>query len=107
MQAVSETTPTVVKPLLRGVSHEIAAGIAFAAWILLVAAAPSARARLAEVRAQVRAEKVGEVAEEFDAVHTVERARQVGSLDAIIAARELRPWLIAAVERGIARNGGR
>jgi hemolysin III len=47
MQAVTETTPTAVKPLLRGVSHEIAAGIAFAAWILLVAAAPSARARVA------------------------------------------------------------
>lgn len=47
MQAVTENTPTAVKPLLRGVSHEIAAGIAFAAWILLVAAAPSARARVA------------------------------------------------------------
>ncbi|WP_242395401.1 PAQR family membrane homeostasis protein TrhA [Anaeromyxobacter oryzisoli] len=46
MHAVTETT-TPVKPLLRGVSHEIASGIALAAWILLVAAAPSHRARLA------------------------------------------------------------
>ncbi|WP_242393182.1 carboxyl transferase domain-containing protein [Anaeromyxobacter oryzisoli] len=67
----------------------------------------AARARLAEVLAQVRSEKMGEVAEEFDAVHTVERARRVGSLDAIIAARDLRPWLISAVERGIARHAER
>lgn len=46
MHAVTETT-SPVKPLLRGVSHEIASGIALAAWILLVAAAPSHRARLA------------------------------------------------------------
>ncbi len=35
------------KPLLRGVSHEIAAAAALVAWIALVAAAPSPRARLA------------------------------------------------------------
>lgn len=35
------------KPLLRGVSHEIAAGLALAAWIVLAAVAHSARARLA------------------------------------------------------------
>jgi acetyl-CoA carboxylase carboxyltransferase component/biotin carboxylase/biotin carboxyl carrier protein len=65
-----------------------------------------ARTRLGELLTQVRSEKVGEVAEEFDVVHTVERARRVGSLDDIIAAQELRPWLVAAVERGIARHGG-
>ena len=51
----------------------------------------------------VRAEKVGEVAEEFDAIHTVERALKVGSLDRIIAPSELRPYLVDAVARGIAR----
>ena len=45
---------------------------------------------------------MGEVAEEFDAVHTVERALEVGSLDRIITARELRPYLVEAVERRIA-----
>jgi hypothetical protein len=50
----------------------------------------------------VRSEKVGEVAEEFDAIHTVERALRLGSLDRIISARELRPYLIDAVERRIA-----
>ncbi len=54
----------------------------------------------------VRSEKVGEVAEEFDGVHTVERALKVGSLDRIIAPAEIRPYLVAAVERGIARHRG-
>ncbi len=67
------------------------------------AAGGAARARLAEVITAVRAEMVGEVAEAFDAVHDVERALRVGSLDRIIAAADLRPYLVDAVERGIAR----
>jgi acetyl-CoA carboxylase carboxyltransferase component len=51
----------------------------------------------------VRTEKLGEVAAEFDTVHSVERAQAVGSVHRIIAARDLRPQLIAAVERGVAR----
>ncbi len=66
------------------------------------AAGGAARARLDELVRTVRSEKVGEVAEEFDAIHTVERALKVGSLDRIIAARELRPYLVEAVERRIA-----
>jgi acetyl/propionyl-CoA carboxylase alpha subunit/acetyl-CoA carboxylase carboxyltransferase component len=62
-----------------------------------------ARARLSEVLALVRSEKVGIVAEEFDRIHTVERALRVGSLDRIISPSQLRPYLIDAVERGIAR----
>jgi acetyl-CoA carboxylase carboxyltransferase component len=42
----------------------------------------------------VETEKLGEVATEFDAVHTVERARQVGSLDEIVKVSELRRRLI-------------
>jgi acetyl/propionyl-CoA carboxylase alpha subunit/acetyl-CoA carboxylase carboxyltransferase component len=61
-----------------------------------------ARTRLDELLAAVRSEMVGEVAEEFDAIHTVERALKVGSLDRIITARELRPYLVEAVERRIA-----
>ena len=38
---------TLEKPLLRGVSHEIAAGVALLAWIALAALAPSARGRAA------------------------------------------------------------
>ena len=62
------------------------------------------QAELAAMWEPVRTEKLGEVAAEFDAVHSVERARAVGSVHRIIAAADLRPELIAAVERGMARN---
>ena len=61
------------------------------------------RAELNDVRAAVRSEKLGEVAAEFDAIHSVERAREVGSVDAIIPADRLRPKLVEAIERGLAR----
>ena len=61
------------------------------------------RAQLATLRATVRSEKLGEVAAEFESVHDIERARRVGSVHAIIPAAELRPRLIAAVERGMER----
>ncbi len=61
-------------------------------------------AQLQEVRSSVRAEKLGEVAAEFDAVHSIQRAVEVGSVDAIVRPSELRPEIIAAVERGIARG---
>jgi acetyl/propionyl-CoA carboxylase alpha subunit/acetyl-CoA carboxylase carboxyltransferase component len=56
---------------------------------------------LADLRASVRSSKLGEVASEFDRVHTVERALRVGSIDAIIPAARLRPHLIEALERGM------
>ncbi len=54
-------------------------------------------AELEEVRATVRSEKLAEVAAEFDAVHSIERAVQVGSADAIITAGELRPRIIEVI----------
>ncbi len=62
------------------------------------------RARLAELTTQVRAEKLGAVADEFDAVHSIQRALAVGSVDRIIAAKDLRPYVIDALERGMARE---
>jgi acetyl-CoA carboxylase carboxyltransferase component len=62
------------------------------------------RAQLATLRTAVRSEKLGEVAAEFEAVHDIERARRMGSVHAIIPAAELRPRLIAAVERGMERT---
>ena len=62
------------------------------------------RVKLADTRAAVRSNKLGEVAAEFEAVHNVERARQVGSVHSIIPAAELRPSIVAAVERGMART---
>ena len=61
------------------------------------------RVELANLRSTVRSEKLGEVAAEFERVHNIERALQVGSVHAIIPAGRLRPHLIDAVERGIAR----
>jgi acetyl-CoA carboxylase carboxyltransferase component len=63
------------------------------------------RAELEELLAAVRSEKLGEVAAEFDQIHNVERARQVGSIHYILPPEELRPYLIAAVERGMAKDG--
>jgi len=55
-------------------------------------------AELDETRSAVRAEKLGEVATEFDKVHNIQRAVQVGSVDAVIRAAELRPRIIEAIE---------
>ena len=49
------------------------------------------------MRSAVRAEKLSEVATEFDTVHSVYRAVEVGSVDAVISAAELRPRIIEAV----------
>jgi hypothetical protein len=67
------------------------------------------RTRLGEVRRAVFSEKLGEMADEFDAVHSVERALRVGSVHRIIAAARLRPYLVEAVEHGMAgaRAGAR
>jgi acetyl/propionyl-CoA carboxylase alpha subunit/acetyl-CoA carboxylase carboxyltransferase component len=62
------------------------------------------RATFVEVTRTVRSEKLGEVADEFDRIHSVHRALKVGSLDRIISAAELRPYLIDAIERGMARE---
>jgi acetyl/propionyl-CoA carboxylase alpha subunit/acetyl-CoA carboxylase carboxyltransferase component len=56
-------------------------------------------AELAERRSSVRAEKVSEVAAEFDGIHSIERAVEVGSVDAIVSTAELRPSIIAAIAK--------
>jgi acetyl-CoA carboxylase carboxyltransferase component len=55
-------------------------------------------AELDELRASVRAEKLGEVATEFDRIHSIQRAVEVGSVDAVIKASELRPRIIEAID---------
>ena len=60
-------------------------------------------AALIEVREQVRAEKLGEVAAEFDRIHSIQRAVEVGSVDAIITLPQLRPGIIDAIEHGLRR----
>jgi acetyl-CoA carboxylase carboxyltransferase component len=60
-------------------------------------------AQLAELRPLVRSEKLGEVADEFDHAHSVHRAQRVGSLDLILPPARLRPYVIEALDRGVAR----
>ena len=57
----------------------------------------SLAAELDELRAIVRAEKISDIAAEFDAVHNIDRAVRVGSADAVIRAAELRPRIIEAI----------
>ncbi|MBV6725997.1 ATP-binding protein [Nocardioides daeguensis] len=54
---------------------------------------------LAELRAQLRADKIAEVAAEFDGVHDIHRAVRVGSVDEVIAASDLRPKVVEVIER--------
>jgi acetyl-CoA carboxylase carboxyltransferase component len=62
------------------------------------------RAELDEQFKLVHSEKLGEVASEFDHIHSVHRALEVGALNAIIPPANLRPYLIDAVARGIERT---
>ncbi|QTD52505.1 ATP-binding protein [Sulfidibacter corallicola] len=55
------------------------------------------RARFQEVFNEVYSEKQAELAAEFEGVHTVQRAKDVGSLDDILQAPKLRPYLIGAL----------
>nr|WP_245994672.1 carboxyl transferase domain-containing protein [Nocardioides immobilis] len=68
-------------------------------------ASPSERGplvvELAELKRALRAEKISEVAAEFDGVHDIHRAVSVGSVDAVIAPERLRPEIIAVIERGL------
>ncbi len=66
--------------------------------------ASALRAKLASAWPAVHAEKLGQLADEFDGVHSIERARDVGSVQAIVPAARLRPYLIDAVQRGMRRT---
>jgi hypothetical protein len=57
---------------------------------------------LADVEAQVQSE----VAREFDTVHSVARALEVGSLDAIARAQDLRPALCERLQQAIESTRG-
>ena len=53
----------------------------------------------------VYSEKLGEMAVEFDRVHSVHRALSVGALNRIIAPASLRSYLVDAIERGMKKEG--
>ena len=54
----------------------------------------SPRERFERALAETRLEKQAEVAAEFDAVHTVQRAREVGSLTEIVDPARMRAFLV-------------
>jgi hypothetical protein len=60
---------------------------------------PRLREKLDIVLADVTLEKQGEVAKEFDAVHSVDRAVRVGSLDAVISPTNLRGELVSRLHK--------
>ena len=57
-------------------------------------ATPEQQSVAERVLEQVNLEKKAEVAAEFDKIHSVERALQVGSLERIISAKSIRSHLI-------------
>ena len=62
------------------------------------------RLELADLRSTLRAEKISEVAAAFDGVHNIHRAVEVGSVDAVIRAEDVRPRIIAEIDRGMQRG---
>ncbi|WP_408641687.1 ATP-binding protein [Solicola gregarius] len=73
-------------------------------------AAGAERARLgvelADLRASLRADKISEVAAEFDAIHNIHRAVDVGSVDEVITPARLRPRIIEVLDRYLRGAGG-
>ncbi|KRB76566.1 fused acetyl/propionyl-CoA carboxylase subuit alpha/methylmalonyl-CoA decarboxylase subunit alpha [Nocardioides sp. Root190] len=61
-------------------------------------------ADLTDLRAAVRSEKISEVAGEFDGVHNIHRAVEVGSVDAVVSSATLRPRIVATIEEFFARD---
>lgn len=59
-----------------------------------------------EALAALRSEHLGRAAVEFDAVHTIDRALQVGSIDQVIEGQSLRPYVVDAVTRGMRDSSG-
>jgi acetyl-CoA carboxylase carboxyltransferase component len=62
------------------------------------------RAQWNELFKLIHSEKLGEMANEFDRIHSVQRALGVGALQCIIQPAHLRPYLIHALERRMERE---
>ncbi len=65
------------------------------------------RAQWDELFKVIHSEKLGEVADEFDHVHSVQRALRVGALNEIIPPATLRPYLIHSVEDAVGQTVGK
>ena len=51
--------------------------------------------------ATVKNEKQAALGQKFDKIHSVERAKSVGSIDDIITAKKMRPYIISVIEEGV------
>jgi hypothetical protein len=71
--------------------------------VLRTAPSAAARERFERALADAVLEHQSQLATEFDAIHSVERARRVGSLSAIVEPRRLRAFLIRELERALGR----
>ncbi|MCH2169366.1 ATP-grasp domain-containing protein [Myxococcota bacterium] len=63
---------------------------------------PAARVDYDAALTEASLEVQAELANQFDTIHSVERARRVGSLSEIIAPSEMRTFLISQIEEGLA-----
>jgi acetyl-CoA carboxylase carboxyltransferase component/biotin carboxyl carrier protein len=59
------------------------------------------RAQWDELFKVVHSEELGKMADEFDRVHSVQRALKVGALHRIIPPADLRPYIVHAIERAV------
>jgi acetyl-CoA carboxylase carboxyltransferase component len=66
-------------------------------------ASDEARTAYEQILSQVTLEKQAELAEEFDEIHSVERALEVGSLEAIVDPKQMRPYLIGLLREELGR----
>jgi acetyl/propionyl-CoA carboxylase alpha subunit/acetyl-CoA carboxylase carboxyltransferase component len=57
-----------------------------------------------ELFRKVYNEKQTELGQKFDKVHSVERAKKIGSIDDIIDPSDIRPYLIRTIEKGMKRQ---
>ena len=62
-------------------------------------APPELREEFERTLAEVTLEKQAEIAEKFDRIHSVERAREVGSLSEIVDPQRMRAFLIEELEQ--------
>ena len=62
------------------------------------------RSQWDELFKNIHSEKLGEMALEFDRIHSIHRALGVGALNHILPPENLRPFLINAIERGVANE---
>ncbi len=92
--------PAATVVFARDVRERVAADLRIEALRARLQSNPSAdeRAAFDRLRRDVTIEKRAQIAAEFDAIHTVGRAQQVGSLEGIIPAREIRPRLIGLLD---------